>query len=224
MKFSTPLCTPPALCTDPWIQTVDKQVYNLADPNPLTISPEAVAHALACSNRYGGHTAEPYTNAQHSCLVLACLMHLDPNRSRELRLATLLHDAHEPYWGFGDPASPVKRLNDAVNVFLINHAAKHQTAFAERFGFEYDTFRCGSIKEADILAMRIEKYYFMNPVPLHWFVDDPMEEDLVKFPHDSEFAKIWNWELARGRFLIVLQSLWSEQDTVAFHINRSRGR
>lgn len=59
-----------------------------------------VAHALACSNRYTGHTYVPYSIAQHCC-------HVSDLLPGPLKLCGLLHDASEAY--LVDLPTPVKR-------------------------------------------------------------------------------------------------------------------
>lgn len=62
--------------------------------NPDAITIEDIAHALACVNRFGGHTRKPTNVAQHSVYV-SRLCAPDP----VARLQGLLHDASEAYLG-----------------------------------------------------------------------------------------------------------------------------
>jgi len=45
-------------------------LVSLPHPEPLRITPEAIAHGLARQNRWAGATELPVTTAQHSLLVL----------------------------------------------------------------------------------------------------------------------------------------------------------
>lgn len=87
----------------PWVQTAIGRAVDLLDPKVEQISARDIAHALSRINRFNGYTiGEPWSVAQHSMLVESLLPeHAGP----ELRLAALLHDAHEAY--LGDIATPV---------------------------------------------------------------------------------------------------------------------
>ena len=77
----------------------------LVDPcqlEPADLDIHEIAHSLALTNRFGGHTAVPYSVAQHSCMVSD---HCGPGALT--RLAGLLHDATEAY--LSDVVTPIKR-------------------------------------------------------------------------------------------------------------------
>lgn len=63
-----------------------------------------IVHALSLICRFGGHTSEHYSVAQHSLLVARILAAL--GASPEVQLAGLMHDAHEAY--IGDIPTPIK--------------------------------------------------------------------------------------------------------------------
>lgn len=97
------------------VETVDRGKYLTtygggrfypASPNAGEVGPKALAHALALTNRYGGHTDRPYSVAEHSvrCSWEAAARGLGPR----MQLILLLHDAAEAY--LGDIVSPVKQL------------------------------------------------------------------------------------------------------------------
>lgn len=67
---------------------------DLADPSPLDIEVEDIAHGLARVARWNGQTTgdHAFSVAQHSLLVLAIFEALYPKASREDRLFALLHD------------------------------------------------------------------------------------------------------------------------------------
>jgi hypothetical protein len=81
----------------------------LVDPLVLRvedIDEHDIAHALALTNRYGGHTSIAYSVAEHSILVgyLARL-----KGGPVAGLLGLLHDAHEAY--LGDMIHPLKHYS-----------------------------------------------------------------------------------------------------------------
>ena len=54
-----------------WMLTSQGQVVHLDNPlhNPGALSIRAIAHSLACINRFTGHALRPYSVAEHSLLV-----------------------------------------------------------------------------------------------------------------------------------------------------------
>lgn len=82
-----------------WFLTfTGKQFYPL-DPRPEDICIQDIAHALALTCRFGGHSVFHYSVAQHSILVSSKL-------PQHLKLVGLLHDATEAY--LGDMVRPLK--------------------------------------------------------------------------------------------------------------------
>ena len=85
--------------------------------NPLSnIRIEDIAHSLAIQNRFIGHTAHPYSIAQHciNCVYAASEEYASIREDYEFKLCLLLHDAAEAY--IGDIISPVKKLlYEAIN-------------------------------------------------------------------------------------------------------------
>jgi hypothetical protein len=78
------------------IYTYSGRLIDVLDPRPADIAPEDIAHALACTCRFNGHSREFYSVAQHSILVAEICGHP----------WGLLHDAAEAY--MGDIVRPLK--------------------------------------------------------------------------------------------------------------------
>lgn len=91
------------------IRTVSGKYIDLLSPQPESICVEDIAHALSFINRFGGHTATPYSVGEHSIGVSNMLMR-SFGESR-LALLGLLHDAAEAY--LGDMVRPLKEQMEA---------------------------------------------------------------------------------------------------------------
>ncbi len=83
-----------------FITTFTGRKFHYLDPQPDEICIEDIAHALALTCRFGGMCREFYSVADHSIRVAEIL-------PPELRLAGLLHDAHEAY--LHDILRPIKQ-------------------------------------------------------------------------------------------------------------------
>lgn len=81
------------------IQTHSGIMVDLLHPDPFALQINDIAHALAFICRFGGHTREFYSVAQHSLMVAL-------NVPAEDALAGLMHDATEAYCG--DMVAPLK--------------------------------------------------------------------------------------------------------------------
>ena len=84
-----------------WFLTTTGRQFWPASPDPEQIQIEDIAHALSNLCRFGGHTREFYSVAQHSVLV-------SQNVPDDLRLVGLMHDATEAYCG--DMIRPLKNV------------------------------------------------------------------------------------------------------------------
>jgi hypothetical protein len=94
-----------------WQRMLSGRRLDLADPSPLDIEIEDIAHGLARVARWNGQTTgeHAFSVAEHSLLVVDLLDALSGGKaSAELRLAALLHDA--PEYVIGDMISPFKAL------------------------------------------------------------------------------------------------------------------
>ena len=93
-----------------WQRMVSGRRLDLLDPSPLDIEIADIAHGLARVARWNGQTAgdHAFSVAQHSLLVADIVDRIEPEASRTLRLAALLHDA--PEYVIGDMISPFKAV------------------------------------------------------------------------------------------------------------------
>ena len=117
---------------------------------------EDIAHALALTNRFQGHTARPYSVAEHSLLVLKIArdtLGLDVHG----QMYALMHDAHEAYTG--DQSSPSKVvIGGAWRAF----ETRFQHLVSMRFGFHRGMVAYHEeVKQADLLALALERQQLM---------------------------------------------------------------
>ena len=94
----------------PWMTTFTGKRFYPEDPKPEDITIEDLAHALANTCRWGGHTDVFYSVAQHS--VLTSLV-----ADRPYRRGMLLHDGAEAY--VGDLPRPLKRGTEMGKLFTV---------------------------------------------------------------------------------------------------------
>lgn len=128
-----------------YIQTFHGHKIDFFNPDADQIDIRDIAHALAVTPRFSGHTARLYPVAAHSCMVAALS---DP----EYRLQGLLHDATEAY--LTDMPTPFKRAMPQYG----EAEDRIWTAITIKFGLPYKMHesvkladRMCLMKEADIL-------------------------------------------------------------------------
>ena len=150
---------------------------------------------LARKCRYGGHCRKFYSVAQHSVWVhdhlfipealLIVPSENDLDTVRQLRLAALLHDAHEAYWGLGDIITPAKYLNPQLTELLKEHEARIDQCIADRFGIPVALFHHPIVKSADKLALSTEKRDLMTQQLWEENLPEPHMDDIVPLPMDE---------------------------------------
>lgn len=176
---------------NPWKLTWKGMAVDLVDPRPETISPGDIAHSLSLQCRWGGHTREFYSVAQH-CVHVAetavLIAQTDGDYSTQeieaLRLGAILHDAHEAYTG--DIASPLKRLFGPAVSQLEDRL---DIAIGKRCGVAAKWMKHEIVKTADRILLATEARDFMPRFEGDWL---PVEAPLVRRlqPWASEKARI----------------------------------
>lgn len=93
-----------------WQRMLSGRRLDLADPSPLDIEIEDIAHGLARVARWNGQTKGEhiFSVAQHCLLVEHVICQMNTAVSPEIQLMALLHDASE--YVVGDLISPFKAL------------------------------------------------------------------------------------------------------------------
>lgn len=211
-----------------WIQTVNGRRFDLLTPDPAAIDPDELALVLARMPRFGGHFRPGvawYSVAQHSVLV-SRLVALDRceaegtpcqdradyicpacKRNEVPRLAALLHDAAEAYWGFGDICRPAKHLTYELHRALQQHEYRVEVAVAARFGLHPSDFCLAQVKHADNVALATEARDLMARPPAPWEeLPTPSPEIIVPLGVDA----------ARELFRRRLDQLWVGTESPAF--------
>lgn len=128
---------------------------DLLNPSPVDIEIEDIAHGLSRVARWNGQTTGDwaFSVAQHSVMVEALAVELNPKLTPAQRLMALLHDASE--YVVGDMISPFKA---AIGIDYRALEDRLQTAIHIRFGLPPQTPPAlkKQIKKADLQAARIE--------------------------------------------------------------------
>jgi hypothetical protein len=163
-----------------WILTRSGVKFDLFNPHPSMINIEDIAHALANICRFGGHTDEHYSVAQHSVLV----SNIVPD---EDAMCGLLHDATEAY--IGDMVSPLKH-------FIPKFKEVEQNLWVvvcERFGLSVGM--PASVKHADLVMLATERHqYLPESEPWDCIMGIEPRSDLLDL-------KPWGFTSSRSRFL-----------------------
>lgn len=165
-----------------WMLTATGGEFYPLDPRPEEVQIKDIAHALAMSCRYGGHTTHFYSVAEH-CVLMA------QHAPAGLEMTTLLHDASEAY--LQDIIRPVK-------VHLANYLSienRLMYVIGERFGFSWPMpAEVKRLDEAMIGAEREQAVRF--PLNKAWSQWKPVEPLPVKI-------QFWPPALAKERFLLA---------------------
>jgi len=136
----------------PWIMTYTGKVVNPLDVKPDDICIQDIAHALACVNRFAGHTAKPLSVAQHSVLVSKLAVSdtgCPPALASKIALQGLLHDASEAYLG-----DMTKWLKAAMPVYCEAEERLQQVIF-EKFNLPQGNLH-PAVERADRVMVMFE--------------------------------------------------------------------
>ena len=134
-----------------WILTTTGREHDLAHPPTSGYPLREIAHALSHINRYTGHTARPYSVAEHSLLV-ADMAHAE-GCTTELELCALMHDAHEAY--VGDVPSPLKPLLGSA--WEVLEQAAQYSLLASFDLVEAMALHAAEVKRFDLMALATER-------------------------------------------------------------------
>jgi hypothetical protein len=183
-----------------WMQTYTGRCVRLdVAPTAADIDPDDIVEALSRICRFNGHVVvEHYSVAAHSLLVADQL----PDH---LKLAGLLHDAHEAY--VGDMTSPMKAALGLAADVHRKLAYWFDQAIAERFGFDVALFDHPDVHTADLRALATEKRDIMATPPHPWTIAGE-DLDTTYPPLDRRVYNLTARE-ARRHFRSELGQLWN---------------
>lgn len=173
----------------PMMHTFTGKVLDPLDLSPNDIDIQDVAHSLSNICRYGGHTKEFFSVAQHSVLI---------SRAVPKRLArpALLHDGSETY--VGDMVSPIKTRFPEYKIKVENQAL---IAVFSRFGLDIE-----DLKHIDEYDKRIALNEMKALMP---GIDTTLQAIWTPLPN----VKIIPWEpkAAKAFFLLRFEQLFPEE-------------
>lgn len=179
--------------SDGYFETVSGTKFHFRSPNLDEIKLSDIAHSLAKSARYNGHTVDidrHFSVAEHS--VLMTLWGLT-NRdwSGQMALTCLMHDASEAF--LTDVPSPMKQ--DLPDFKAMEKA--FEEVISKKFSLIYPLPR--EIKTLDGRIVRDERAQAMNDSG-HVWVTDRLEPLGVKL-------MFWSPREARDAFIRTFQSI-----------------
>lgn len=129
------------------LETYSGKFIDYDDPQAEQIDVRDIAHALSNIARFGGHTSQFYSVAQHSLLVRRLLRHT----SSATQVGGLFHDAHEAY--LGDLPTPLKNALGPEYRAMVDRV---DGAIAARLGIDPERFHWKPVVWADAVALRLE--------------------------------------------------------------------
>ena len=158
-----------------WMETYGGKAVNPFHVRKEDIDIVAIAHSLSLICRYNGHCKVFYSVAEHSVRVSDIV---EP----EYRLAALLHDAAEAYWG--DVIRPLK-----YNLPVIQEEEeKVLKVVMNRFDVDYSKEVREAVKEADNIVGATEGRDLMYHVETWGKLPPPLAKRIV--PVNSTLAEI----------------------------------
>lgn len=141
------------------IDTYTGKQIDVLNPQLEKININDIAHSLSNLCRYGGHSPEFYSVAEH---CLNCVEHYECNF---FELELLLHDSAE--YLLVDLPSPIKRLNcfrayNAIETDLLN-SILNKFGLRENFDNHYT-----NIRKIDLHFRQLEMEYFSKYKKMSW--------------------------------------------------------
>jgi hypothetical protein len=134
------------------IETFSGEFVNVKNPDPTTLVLEDIAHALANTARYGGHSLRFFSVAEHAVLVSRRVEAV--GGSHVELLAGLHHDDPEAY--LGDIPRPIKPLLEPEYGKLTARMEK-----ALQIALSIPLAMTSTVKDADVWALHVEARHLL---------------------------------------------------------------
>lgn len=191
------------------ILTHSGRMVDLLDVKPEDIHFDDIAHSLAQTCRFVGHTKRHYSVAEHSINVARLL-------PEPIKIYGLLHDAHEAY--IGDISTPLKRtlgnittyeslgLDDQFDNILGRLIRPIDAAIYRAIGVPPPgALIRGAVKYADatMAVKEIEELFDTQPPAGQWGVDETLPVPKWNI-EDAEIAAHTDWAVSFRRAVEAL--------------------
>ncbi|QDV23458.1 HD domain-containing protein [Aureliella helgolandensis] len=167
---------------------------DLVNPDPATLDLETIAAALGKLCRFGGHTCQFYSVAEHSWMC--CRLANYDECPEEVMRAVLLHDAAEAY--LGDIVKPLKLLLPEY----CRLEERMERAIMERFDVDL-VGHADKIRAYDRQMLKVERNALLTEDNEPWADFDTIPDRNVDLAFYSPIQ-------AASRFLSVAASLGVE--------------
>lgn len=144
------------------LETYSGKYIDFLDPQPEDIELVDIANGLANTCRFGGQVYRFYSVAEHSIRVAEQL-------PEHLRLAGLLHDAHEAYTG--DIIAPMKRaIQRRAPGLIAEMSNKLDAAIGAKLGVEPYLMHSAEVKMADdyVMFQEAAALKYSHGIGAHW--------------------------------------------------------
>lgn len=153
-----------------------------------------IAHSLALTNRFNGHSRWPYSVAQHSVLMsqLIRTYQFPEGDDRQIRFQALMHDAPEAYCG--DMISPIKSMIPRYK----DLEAHIWEVVAQRFNLPLVLHP--DVKDADMRMVQTERRDLLIYDPTTW-------ESCANYASYWRRIVPWPWDQAEAAFLERFEEL-----------------
>lgn len=178
-----------------WMQVTGGKAFWPLDPRIEEIDFDTIAAALSKICRFGGHTTEFYSVAEH-CVRISEWLEAEYG-DRDLALRGLLHDGAEAY--VGDMVRPLK--------YAIPHYREIENRILNMIHVKAGLTFGGSlhllVADADNRILLDERDQFLEDSPYLWF------QDLQELkPLGIEWSgSAWNPDSAKGAWMDRLEEL-----------------